>query len=68
MTVKKEKKEKIIIDINTVPELLAIKSLIKEETLAIIDDENGKINYAEAELIAKEIIKDMIDDWPTPNV
>jgi len=68
MTVKKEKKEKIIIDINTVPELLAIKSLIKEETLAIIDDENGKIDYAEAELIAKEIIKDMIDDWPTPNV
>mgnify|MGYP003650674573 FL=1 len=68
MTVKKEKKEKIIIDINTVPELLAIKSLIKEETLAIIDDENGKIDYAEAELIAKEIIKLMIDGWPTPNV
>jgi len=64
----KIKKEKIYIDINTVPEIIAIKSLIKEETLAVIDDENGKIDYAEAELIAKEIIKDMIDGWPTPNV
>ena len=64
----KIKKEKKYIDINTVPEIIAINNLIKEETLAVIDDENGKIDYAEAESIAKEIIKHMIDGMHISNV